>query len=122
MKQYTDFVSRQRNEQTKKEKEAAAVIHCPNCQSKWFEEIKVGRYKSDHQIILGQNVPLMPGSLQYVLLKCVGCSDYLEPLVQHNSRDIASGDYSDFLDTLDKKESKKESKVEKKNAIQSQKL
>ena len=82
-------------------------VNCPNCDSQWFTELKVAKYKADHHVIVGQSVP--PSShIEYVLLKCLRCDDLLEPRILHNTRDVAGGYYDDLLDTLEGKGDKRQ--------------
>lgn len=100
-------------------------IHCPKCDSQWFEEIRVTRYKEDHNVVIGQPVPAKPGSIPYIVLRCIRCSNLLEPRVLHSTRDIAGGDYDKFLDCLEGKGDKRKLVApteEKSNAVQAQEL
>jgi len=100
---YAEF-ERQQNQILKNlEKRDLECISCPSCSSQWFEQVRVSRYKADHNIVLGQDVPPKPSTIPYVLLRCVCCKDFLEPRVLHNTRDVVGGDYNHFLDTLEGK-------------------
>lgn len=121
---YADF-ERQQNAILKQlEKRDLDCISCPKCSSQWFEQVKISRYKADHNIVLGQDVPPRPSTIPYILLKCVRCNDYLEPRVLHNTRDVVGGDYDHFLDTLEGKHDSREEEDEEevKSEIPSQKL
>ena len=103
MQTYSDFErmnSLALKQQENKERES---VSCPKCSSRWFEHIRVGRYKADHNVILGQQVPGLGGDLGYVLLKCIRCSELLEPRIINNTRDLGGDVYDDLLDTLEGK-------------------
>ena len=122
---YSDFEKRQALLQEKQRELDLEVIRCPKCDSQWFEQVVFARFKADHHIILGQDVPVRPGSLQYTLLRCACCKDLLEPRVLHNTRDVASGDYDHFLDTLEGKHDKRAEQEEEKkeeDALQAEEL
>jgi hypothetical protein len=121
MQQWNDFNRQQEAIQKQLEKRDSECVSCPKCSSQWFEEVEVSRYKSDHNIVLGQKVPAKPGTIPYILLRCVTCTDLLEPRVLHNTRDVVGGDYNHFLDTV---EGKEDSRVKRKpnNEIPSQEL
>jgi hypothetical protein len=83
-------------------------VSCPSCQSTWFEVVDAFQFKADHQVILGQDVPTRrPGMIPYKVFRCLRCSNLLEPLIIHNTRDHAGGDYDNFLDTLEGKNDKR---------------
>jgi hypothetical protein len=84
-----------------KEEIDRSCLRCPKCDGQWFEEVKVTRYKEDHNVVVGQQVPARPGSIPYIVLRCIRCNDVLEPRVVHSTRDIAGGDYDKFLDCLE---------------------
>jgi len=107
------------------EKRDLESISCPSCSSQFFEHVRVAKFKADHNVVLGQDVPVKPGSAPYILLRCVLCKDWLEPRVLHNTRDVIGGDYNELLDTLEgKKDSraKIEEEKPKQNEIQAEKL
>lgn len=96
------------------------AINCKTCGSTWFEQVKAFQFKSDHHVIIGQDVPpRQPGAVGFVLLRCLRCSDLLEPRVLHNTRDVAAGSYDDLLDTLQGKDDRRKTE-EKKNEVQGQ--
>lgn len=125
MQTYADFEAKQNAILDQMEKRDMECISCPNCSSQWFEQVQVARYKADHNIVLGQDVPPKPGTIPYVVLRCIYCKDLLEPRVLHNTRDVVGGDYNHFLDTLEGKNderTKGQEVEESKNAIPSEKL
>ena len=79
-------------------------ISCPTCNSQWFEEVEVSRYKLDHFVALGQKLPQRPGQQVFILLKCIHCGDHLEPKVSIDLRDRASESYNFLIETLEGKE------------------
>ena len=88
----------------KKEREA---LRCPKCASEFFEEIKVTRYKEDHMVIIGQQVPPLIQSNQYYLLRCIHCQELLEPRIMDHLSDVSNGEYSVLQDTLEGKNDKR---------------
>lgn len=122
---YADFEKQQQAIMKGLEKRDLECISCPNCSSQWFEQVKVSRFKADHNIVLGQEVPPKSNTIPYVLLRCIRCLDFLEPRVLHNTRDVVGGDYNHFLDTLEGQHDSREKPKEpqqKSNAILSQEL
>lgn len=107
MRQYEDLERQQMEVLQRKQKEDMECVSCPKCGSQWFEEVAFYRYKSSHNVILGQNIPPRPGSIPYFLLRCVRCTNLLEPRVLHNTRDIGGNDYDFLLDTLEGKGDKR---------------
>ena len=91
----------------KQEEIDRTCLRCPKCDSQWFEEVRVNRFKEDHNVVVGQPVPVKPGSIPYIILRCIRCLDVLEPRVVHSTRDIAGGDYDKFLDCLEGKDDKR---------------
>jgi hypothetical protein len=86
---------------------------CPTCDSQWFEEVTISRYKLDHYVTLGQKVPQRPNQQAFVMLKCVRCGDFLEPRVSIDLRDFAHDGYDFLKDTLEGKgDTRKEPKKE----------
>jgi len=82
-------------------------LSCPTCDSQWFTETKVTKFKADHHVIVGQVIP-PSNAVDYILLKCIRCEELLEPRILHNSRDVAGGNYDDLLDTLEGKKDKRD--------------
>src|SRR5687768_1593268 len=119
---YADFERQQQRIMRELEQRDLECLSCPNCSSQWFEQVKVSRYKADHNIILGQEVPPKSNTVPYIVLRCIRCSDFLEPRVLHNTRDVVGGDYSHFLDTIEGKKDKRTDQEKPKNAIHSQEL
>lgn len=111
MQQYQEFIKKQLEEQELLKKIDMECIRCPKCQSQWFEEVTLQKFKADHNVILGQHVPPKPGSIPYYVLKCARCGDLLEPRIIHNTRDLGGNDYDDLLDTLEGKGDTREEKV-----------
>jgi len=111
---YSDFERSTVEKQREKMKEEANTVHCPKCDSQFFEEISVTRYDANHNIILGMGVPVKSTAMPYKFLKCIRCGDLLEPRIVHNSRDFTSGEYDLCLDTMEGKYDKrpKEAQVE----------
>jgi hypothetical protein len=79
-------------------------VRCRECGSTWFTEREFFQFKADHNVIIGQNVPhRFPGSVGFILLECLHCKNLIEPRVQSSTRDMASGTYDNFLDTIEGK-------------------
>ena len=110
MQTYHDFERMNAIAEEEADRRRKDCVICPNCSSQWFEQIRVGRYISDHNVILGQNVPNVAGEMAYVLLKCIRCSEMLEPRILHSTRDIGGDAYDGLLDTLEGKEDSREEK------------
>ena len=83
-------------------------ISCPTCDSQWFEQVVVCRFKLDHHVALGQKVPYRPNQQDFVMLKCVRCNDYLEPKISMDLRDTSSDSYGFLKETLEGKGDKRE--------------
>ena len=123
---YEDFERQQNAFMEQMKKHDMQCVSCPNCGSQFFEQFEVAKFKADHNVILGQDIPISPGSAPYKLLRCVFCKDVLEPRIIHHTRDVIGGDYDQLLDTLEGKldirpkvEKKKE---EEKNEVQVEEL
>lgn len=115
MQTFADFERQQQMMLKELERRDLESISCPNCSSQFFEHVRVAKYKADHNVVLGQDVPIRPGSAPYVLLRCIYCKDLLEPRVLHNTRDVIGGDYNELLDTLEgKKDPRKKAEEEAK--------
>ena len=101
MQTYSDF-ERMNNAALKaEENKRKDCVACPKCNSQWFQQIRVGRFVSDHNVILGQEVPGIAGEMNYVMLKCIRCEELLEPRILHSTRDLGGDAYDQLLDTLD---------------------
>ena len=121
MEQWKDF---DRSEQLALKRDLESqleAVSCPKCSSTWFEQVKCFQFKADHNLILGQEVPTTKtSSVGFVLLRCLRCSNLLEPKILYGSRDILHGAYEHLLDTMDglgdsrKKEEKKNENDSKK--------
>ena len=123
LQKFSDFEKEQRALTDKLKKIDMECISCTVCQSQFFEEVSVMKFKSSHNIILGQNVPAKPGTISYKILRCIHCQNILEPRILHHVRDIAGGDYDELLDTLEGKRDKRNMIEERgPDAIPSQKL
>ena len=125
MQTYADFEQQQHAILKNLERRDLECISCPSCSSQWFEQVRISRFKADHNIVLGQDVPPKPSTIPYVLLRCICCQDFLEPRVLHNTRDVVGGDYNHFLDTLEGKHDNREDEEEKEvttNEIQAEEL
>lgn len=123
MQTYADFERQQQTFMDQMKKHDMECISCPKCQCQFFEQLEVMKYKADHNVILGQDVPPKPGSQPYKFLKCIKCNELLEPRILHNTRDVIGGDYEELLDILEGKNEKEPEKVaENKNEIQAEKL
>lgn len=108
VRQYEDFERQQMEILKQHKKEETDCIFCPKCRSRWFEEVELYQFRANHNVILGQQVPVKPGSIPYYVLKCVRCGDLLEPRIIHNTRDIGGNDYDSLLDTLEGKDDARE--------------
>jgi len=126
---YSDFERSQMLAMKAEEEKDLDCIKCPQCQSQWFEQVPVSRYQNQRQVVIGQPVPAKPGSVPYILLRCIHCQNLVEPRVSRTVRDLAAQDYDHFLDTLEgkfdarttEKEEKQEEQLEE-DGIQSQEL
>lgn len=103
MQTYSDFERMNSAALKKEENKKRESVDCPKCSSSWFEQVRIGRYVADHNVILGQEVPGLGGDMGYVMLKCVRCNELLEPRIIHNTRDIGGDAYDDLLDVLEGK-------------------
>ena len=101
MQTYHDFEKMNTMAMDEADRKRKDSVSCPKCSSQWFEQLRVGRYVSDHNVILGQAVPGVAGEMEYVLLKCVRCTEILEPRILHSTRDIGGDAYDHLLDTLE---------------------
>ena len=61
-------------------------------------------------MILGQEVPAVPGEMSYVVLKCIRCEELLEPRILYGTRDLGGEAYDHLLDTLKEKNEEPEVK------------
>lgn len=86
------------------EKKRTDCLTCPKCESQWFTQFRVGRYVSDHHVILGQEVPAVTGEMSYIMLRCLRCEELLEPRIINSTRDVGESAYNELLDTLQEKE------------------
>jgi hypothetical protein len=78
------------------------ALTCPTCDSQWFERVQINKYKAEHFVILGQEIPAVtPGGIEYVMLKCVVCSDWMQPNILRNMGDPVDEGYNDLMDTLE---------------------
>lgn len=100
METFSEFEKKQAIWLREKEERDLECVSCPQCGSQWFTEIPVSQYKAEHHVVVGQRVPPKPGTIPYLLLKCIVCEDLLEPRVLRNARDTAGGGYDYLLDTL----------------------
>jgi len=114
---YADFEMQQRAFQEQMKKHDLECISCPGCGSQFFEQVRVSKYLANHNVILGQDVPIKPGGGPYILLRCIWCKDILEPRVQHNTRDVMGGDYDQLLDTMEGKLDKRPKEEKKEDAV-----
>lgn len=97
-------------------------ISCPTCDSQWFEEVTICRFKLDHFVALGQKIPRRPNQQEFVMLKCIRCKDYLEPRVSIDLRGAASDGYDFLKDTLEGKDDAREKLKEKDAELQVKEL
>lgn len=108
MQQWEDFKRIDQEALRNKLNSELESVVCPKCQSTWFEQIDAFQFRADHNLILGQDVPVRKtGMIAYKVLRCLRCNDCLEPRVIHTTMDSAGGDYNDFLDTLQGKNDKR---------------
>lgn len=97
----------------KSRKSDLATLQCPECSSRFFEQITVAKYQSDHVVVLGQEVPIKKGGQRYKMLRCVHCQEMIEPRVLSTPRDMMDGDYGELLDTLEGKVDSRKPKTPK---------
>lgn len=119
---FADFERQQQAFVKQMKKHDLECISCPSCGSQFFEELEVAKFKASHNVILGQPVPIKPGSQPYILLKCIYCGDLLEPRVDNNTRDVLHGDYDQLLDTIEGKLDNRKKEEKKENAVQAEEL
>ena len=110
MQTYHDFEKMNIMAMNEADKRRKDSVVCPKCTSQWFEQVKIGRYVADHNVILGQQVPGVSGEMAYILLKCVRCLEMLEPRILNNTRDLGGDAYDHLLDTLEGKGDTREDK------------
>ena len=84
----------------KMEKVEKEVIRCGDCGCTHFEQIQVNRYPVDHNVIVGQRVPVAE-EIDFFVLRCVRCNGIQEPRVSTGPRDLAARLYDVFLDEMD---------------------
>ncbi len=77
------------------------IIKCTKCSCEWFEQVEVNRFKANHTVILGQQVPAQ-GPQQFVLLRCIKCNDMYLPNVIIQAQDTATKLYNGMLDQIEK--------------------
>lgn len=94
------------------EKKANETVLCASCGCKFFHQVEAFQFRANHQLVVGQKVPPIPGqSTPYLLLQCIRCGDYTEPNVDSDVvRDAASQNYNTFLDELEGNGDKREKK------------
>ncbi len=79
-------------------------VRCKICGSTWFTEREFFQFKSEHNLVVGQNVPhRFPNSVGFILLECVHCKGLLEPRIMSSTKDLAANLYNNFLDTVEGK-------------------
>ena len=93
-------------------KKKTECVECPKCSSTWLEQVLFREYRKDHSVIPGQRIPpTNPQLPEFVLYRCLVCSELLEPSIIHQGygRDVTTETYNDFLDTAEgKKDSREE--------------
>lgn len=125
---YSDFERSQAMAMKAEQEKDLDCIKCPQCSGQWFEQVPISRYQNQRQVVIGQPVPAKPGSVPYILLRCVHCQNLVEPRVSRTVRDLAAQDYDHFLDTIEgkldsrKKKEEKPAVEEESDGIQSQEL
>lgn len=124
MSSYSDFERSQVLAMKAEEEKDLDCINCPQCQGQWFEQVQISRFQNQRQVVIGQPVPAKPGSIPYILLRCIHCQNLVEPRVSRSVRDLAAQDYDHFLDTIEGKFDSRKKKEEKpeEDGIQSQEL
>lgn len=120
--QYEQMEARARAAREAARQKDLESVSCPTCDSQWFEEVTVCRFKLDHFVALGQKIPRRPNQQEYVMLKCVRCGDYLEPRVSVDMRDMAHEGYEFLLETLEGKHDSRESEKKEDGKLQSEEL
>lgn len=81
-------------------KEPNIKMRCPSCSFTWFEEIRCKQYLSEHTTIVGGSIA--PASdVEFRLLRCVKCSDLLEPRILRGTRDFLHKEYDKFTEELE---------------------
>lgn len=124
MQTYKDIEKQRAELEEKLRKLDTECVTCPKCNSQFFEEVTASKFQLNHNLIPGQKVPPKPGTVGFQLLRCMRCANLLEPQVMMDGRDLASGDYGEFLDTMDGKGDTREKEPEEKvkDAVQSEEL
>ena len=101
MQTYSNFERENLAALKAEEKKRTDCVNCPKCSCQWFQQVSIGRYVSDHHVILGQQIPSVAGEIGYVMLKCMRCEELLEPRILHSTRDLGGDLYDKLLDTLE---------------------
>lgn len=104
MSMYSDFERSQMIAMKDEEERDLDCILCPKCKGQWFEEVRLQQYQNQKQVVIGQSVPEKPGTIPFIMLRCIHCSNLVEPRVIHTTRDLAGASYKDFLDTINGEE------------------
>ena len=47
---------------------------CTKCDCSWFEQVEVKQFKADHNVIIGQTVPVA-SPYSFYLLRCIKCAE-----------------------------------------------
>lgn len=93
------FADRETLLEAKNKEQKDDCIKCPKCKATWFEEVNVAQFIDEHTVILGQGLPPKNG-VRFTMLRCVKCSDLLEPRILRQNRDAANQLYDNFLDQM----------------------
>jgi hypothetical protein len=110
--QWTDLEKKIQGEMNARAEREGQAIVCSKCGGSWFFEQTACQYREDHNVIVGQGVPKVPGAPECKFLVCIYClsqagASVLEPRIEASSREIVGGKKYDFcLDTLEGKHDK----------------
>lgn len=80
------------------------ALQCPKCKCTFFEEVRVQQYMAAHNVIIGQAVPAVQGTVPFIVLRCVKCQDVTEPrILRGPTGDQINKRYDEFLDEMEGK-------------------
>jgi len=97
---YSDFERQQMIAMREQELRDLDCLQCKECSCAWFEEVEVARFKSDHHLVLGQQIPTHPGSVPFRVLRCMRCGHLQAPRIIHQTRDLGGKGYDHFMDSM----------------------
>jgi len=75
---------------------------CPTCGGSFFEEVCAVQVPLIHNVAPGQKIPTK--GAHFFLLRCLRCSELIEPHIQIGPRDHVRKEYEKFWDELEAKQ------------------